>query len=355
MTIEAIDISDETHRHVTIAQGTEEVYQGHPTTLLMPDGRTMYCVWCIDHGGPCGPLRRSDDGGLTWSDLLPVPENWRTVRNCPAIYRLVAPDGAARLFVFAGQGPDGGMHQSHSEDDGKSWTPMAPNGLVCVMPFCSIVPIADGRKLLGMTNIRRAGDPDKVSNCVAQSMSPDGGLTWEPWRVVVDMPGFKPGEPALVLSPDGGQLACLLRENTRRLHSLLVTSGDEGESWSEPAELPWSLTGDRHLARYADDGRLVVAFRDMAPDSPTKGSFVAWVGTYEDIINGREGQYRLKLLHQYGDRQTDCGYPGLELLPDGTFVATTYVKYRPRPEKNSVVTVRFRLDEIDLKAAGASR
>ncbi len=39
-----VDISDEAHRHVIIAAGTEEVYQGHPTTLLMPDGKTMFAV-----------------------------------------------------------------------------------------------------------------------------------------------------------------------------------------------------------------------------------------------------------------------------------------------------------------------
>ena len=59
-----VDISAETHRHVTIASGTEEVYQGHPTTLLMPDGKTMFAVWCLNHGGFAGPMARSDDGGL---------------------------------------------------------------------------------------------------------------------------------------------------------------------------------------------------------------------------------------------------------------------------------------------------
>ena len=96
----------------------------------------------------------------------------------------------------------------------------------------------------------------------------------------------------------------------------------------------------------------MVVFRDMAPDSPSKGSFVAWVGTYEDILEGRPGQYRIKLLHQHVDpgntrQESDCGYPGLELLPDGTLVATTYVNYEPGPEKNSVVSVRFRLEEMD--------
>lgn len=47
----------------------------------------------------------------------------------------------------------------------------------------------------------------------------------------------------------------------------------------------------------------------------------------------------------------DSGYPGLERLPDGTFVATTYVKYRPGPEQNSVVRVRFKPEETDRMAA----
>ena len=42
----------------------------------------------------------------------------------------------------------------------------------------------------------------------------------------------------------------------------------------------------------------------------------------------------------------DCGYAGLEVLPNGTFVATTYVCHRPL-EANSVISVRFTLEELD--------
>ena len=52
-------------------------------------------------------------------------------------------------------------------------------------------------------------------------------------------------------------------------------------------------------------------------------------------------------MHSYAG--TDCGYPGLEVLPDGTFVATTYIKYKPGPEKHSVVSVRFKLHELDQR------
>lgn len=346
--IPTIDLSGETQRHVTIARGTDELYQGHPTTLLIPDGKTMYCVWTINHGGPCGPLKRSDDGGRTWSDLLAVPDNWLKVRNCPAVYRLVDPSGTVRIFVFAGQGPGGAMQQSHSEDGGKTWTPMASNGLECVMPFCTIVPIDDGRQLLAMSNIRRPNETqEKYSNVVSQSVSDDGGLTWGKWRIVLDIAGCKPCEPELVRSPDGKQLLCLMRENNRAFNAWMMTSEDEGGTWSEAKPLPASLSGDRHMSAYASDGRLIVCFRDTAARSPTRDHFVAWVGSYADIVSGGDGQYRVKLLHSYAGG--DCGYPGLEVLHDGTLVASTYVKYEPGTRKHSVVSVRFTLDELDQK------
>ncbi len=71
------------------------------------------------------------------------------------------------------------------------------------------------------------------------------------------------------------------------------------------------------------------------------------MGSYDDIVNGREGQYLIKLLRSH--RGTDHTYPGLETLPDGTLVATTYIQYQPGEELQSIVSVRFRLDEIDPK------
>lgn len=351
--IPTLDLSGDTTRQVVIAQGTPDTYQGHPTTLLLPDGKTMFCVWTQGHGGPCGPMKRSDDAGKTWSELLSVPDNWKQSRNCPAIYRLTDPQGVTRLVIFAGQGPggtrqpdNGTMQRSVSLDDGKTWSPMQSVDLECVMPFCTIVPVENGKKLIGLTNIRRPGElKDKRSNVVTQSESTDGGLTWSPWRILVDLGDLKPCEPEVVRSPDGRQLLCLIRENIRTEPAHFITSDDEAKTWSEVKALPPGLHGDRHKAAYAKDGRLVVCFRDTGRDSPTKNHFVAWVGRYEDIVGGRDGEYKIKLLHSH--KAGDCGYPGLELLPDGTFVATTYVKYRPGPEQNSVVSTRFTLSEAD--------
>ena len=136
-----------------------------------------------------------------------------------------------------------------------------------------------------------------------------------------------------------------MRENTHKGRSLMMFSRDEGKTWTTPVDTPWGLTGDRHMGVYTDDGRLIVAFRDKAPGSPTYNHFVAWVGTYDDIKSGRPGQYRIKLLHSHAGG--DCGYPGIERLPDGTIVATTYIKYHPGKEKHSVVSVRFHPRETD--------
>lgn len=340
--IPIIDLSKETHRQVIVEKKPGQ-YLGHPTIVLLADGKTILCTYPLGHGGPSAVLKKSTDGGLTWSDRLPVPDNWKTATNCPCIHRLTGPDGVERLFVFEG---NGNMRQAVSLDNGKTWTPFEPNGLHCVVAPITIVPISQNRHLA--LYVRGREDRDQPPLTIWQSISSDGGLTWEPERKVTEVDGADPDEPGVIRSPDGKQLCALMRENSRRLNSLMMVSNDEGETWSKPAELPGSLTGDRHMPRYAHDGRLVVTFRDMAHISPTRGDFVAWVGTYEDIINGREGHYRVRLLQQHG-AFGDCGYSGLELLPDGTLVATTYVVHNPG-EKNSVVSVRFKLEEIDAKA-----
>ena len=347
--LSTVDISGDSTRQVVIAQGTEKRYHGHPSTVLLPDGKTIFCVWNYEHGGSCGPLKRSDDGGKTWSHLLDVPTSWYETVNCPTIYRLSDPDGKARLVVYAGKGDRRKsleIYRSYSEDNGNTWSEMSPTGVAgAVMPFCSVIPINEGKCLLGMSNLRREGKGiEKNSNIIAQSVSIDGGLSWGPWRIIFDPPDLNPCEPELVRSPDGEQLLCLLRENDRRI-SLYMTSDDEGKTWTSPRPVPIGLNGDRHIARYAKDGRLVVCFRDTGKYSPTRNHFVAWIGDYDNITKGGKGQYRIKLLHSY--RGKDCGYPGVEVLPDGTFVATTYIKYREDIQKNSIVSTRFNLEEID--------
>lgn len=348
-----LDLSGDTARHGVIAQGTPEVYQGHPTTVTLPDGRTIFCVWCINHGGAAGPMARSDDGGRTWTRLdAQLPPGFATHQNCPSIYRLVGPDGKARLWVWSaalGKRGGPGMPSILSEDDGKTWREMPPLNFPCVMTFSSLVQLKDGR-YLGLYH-RGPGGADKPPLEVLQTITADGGFTWSEPRVVASVEGKNPCEPFVFRSPDGSELCCLMRENTHKGRSLMMFSTDEGATWSRPVDTSWGLSGDRHIGVATGDGRWLFAFRDQAPGSPTKGHFVAWVGTYEDLKNARPGQYRVKLLHSHASNVGDCGYPGVERLVDGSLVITTYLKYKPGPEKHSVVSLRLTMAELDKLAA----
>ena len=186
---------------------------------------------------------------------------------------------------------------------------------------------------------------------VMQTQTTDGGLSWSEPRVVAEVKDKAPCEPFAFRSPDGKELCCLMRENTHQGRSLMMFSTDEGQTWGAPQDTPWGLTGDRHVGVYASDGRLVIAFRDKAEGSSTKDHFVAWVGTYDDIKQGKPGQYRVSLLKTF----KDGFYPGIHLLPDGTIVATTYANYRQEDIGCAIVSVRFTMSEIDAMNAKAQK
>ena len=345
--IPTIDLAGETHRQVVVDREAGQ-YLGHPTTVLLEDNRTMIVVYPKGHGRGAVVMKRSSDGGLTWSDRLPVPENWATSQEVPTIYRVVDANGVKRLIMFSGLYP---IRMAVSEDDGGTCSPLAPIGdFGGVVAMADLVRLADGTYMALFHDDGRflhgSGERSGVFN-VYKTLSRDGGLTWGDPEIVVTHPEAHLCEPGAVRSPDGSQIAVLLRENSRQFNSMVTFSGDEGEMWSDPVELPGALTGDRHQARYAPDGRLLVSFRDTTHDSPTKGDWVAWVGTYEDIVEGREGQYRVRLMDN--TKGADCAYPALELLPDGTFVATTYGHWA-EGEAPFVASVRVRLEEIDEKA-----
>jgi hypothetical protein len=182
---------------------------------------------------------------------------------------------------------------------------------------------------------------------VYATRSTDGGLTWGEPRVIAHHPRAHLCEPGYIRSPDGAVIAVFLRENTRRFNSFVIFSEDEGETWSKPRQLPAALTGDRHTARYAPDGRIFVTFRDTTRISETSGDWCGWVGSWEDLVEGREGSYRVRLMKNH--HRWDCAYPGLELLPDGTFVTTTYGHWTIG-EEPYIVSVRFQMAELDARA-----
>ncbi|MBL8752439.1 MAG: exo-alpha-sialidase [Planctomycetes bacterium] len=341
-----LDLDGDTARQVTVRREAGK-YLGHPTTVLLPDGKTILCVHPEGHGKGPIVLQRSSDGGRTWSGPLPVPENWATSLETPTIHRIVDRAAKARLVLFSGLHP---IRSSISTDEGATWTPLAPIGdFGGIVAMASVVALANGTHAAFFHDDGRMFRPGgkRSQFTVYQTISADGGLTWQSPTVVWTGTDLDLCEPGVVRSPDGKRLAMLLRENSRKRGAHLCISTDEAVTWSTPRELPPVLCGDRHVGGYGPDGRLLLSFRDMSPTSPTRGDWVAWVGTFDDLDAGRDGQYRVRLARNW--RGTDCAYPGVEVLPDGTFVATTYGHWEPG-QSPFVRSVLLRLDELDALA-----
>jgi len=354
-----IDLDSRTDMQVIVDREKGQ-YLGHPTTVLLEDGKTIYCVYPKGHGRGAIVMKRSDDAGLTWSDRLPTPATWATSKEVPTLHRVIDAQGKKRIIMWSGLFP---ARLAHSDNDGKTWSELEPAGDwggIVVMGFVEPLRTGKGHYLAMFHDdgrfFKNAGKR-LPSITLYKTFSKDGGVTWSFPEAVHASPEVHLCEPGCIRSPDGKQLAVLLRENRRLKNSHVIFSDDEGSTWTEPRELPLALTGDRHTGKYAPDGRLFISFRcrsprDKARDRPFEGDWVGWVGTYDDIVQGRQGQYVVRVKDNTKDYDTT--YPGVEILPDGTFVTTTYGHWE-KGEAPYILSVRFKMEQLDaLREVGQS-
>jgi hypothetical protein len=286
-----------TNRQVIVDREPDST--GHPTTAP-EDGRTM--PLSKGHGKGALVLKRSTDGGLTWSGRLPVPENWATSLETPTIHRVMDKDGRKRLIVWSGLHP---ARLAVSEDDGATWTPLQPAGEwggIVVMGFVEPLQTGAGQYLAMFHDdgryFARPPQPTKPPTMTLyKTFSRDGGLTWSFPDPSSKSDAVHLCEPGVIRSPDGKQLAVLLRENRRVRNSHVIFLTTKGRC-GPPRELPGALTGDRHTAKYGPDGRLFISFRDTTLESPTKGT-AGLGGAYADIAQGRRDRYRVRLMDNH--------------------------------------------------------
>lgn len=352
--VPVLDLDQQDAMH-TVVDREPGQYLGHPTTVLLEDGKTILCVYPKGHGKGGIVYKRSTDGGRTWSDRLPTPKSWETSKEVPTIHRVVDAQGNKRLIVWSGLYP---ARLSVSEDDGQTWSELKPVGDWggIVVMGCVVALDKPGRYMAMFHDDGRFFTPDgKRANPVVftlyKTFSDDGGLTWSAPEAVWTGSDVHLCEPGAVRSPDGKQIAILLRENKRVRNSHIIFSEDEGNTFTEPIELPNELTGDRHTAVYTRDGRLFISFRDRSPSgwaSPTEGDWVGWVGAYNDLTTGGKGDYRIRIKDN--THQWDCAYPGVVVLPDETIVTTTYGHW-DKGQPPYIRTARFRLSELDALLA----
>ena len=378
-TIPMVDLNQQANHFVTVAREPGQ-YLGHPSTVLFADGRTMLAAFPTAHGKGDLRLRRSQDAGRTWED---VPAHGIKLHEVPILYLLKMPDGGERVLLTTCEVSKGVLLWTWSDDQGQQWAQMRRQPLEGVRGI--LVALASLWDVRGTADKhgRWRGvfhDYNYDNYTVDVVLRPDSadprgwacdieGLT----RIDYATPAGKASahhaglcEGGVIRSLDGHQLAMLLRPQHKRTNAMIVFSQDEGVTWTDPVELPGALTGERHVAQFSPDGRLLVCFRDYSPlnpGNPSHGDWVAWVGTWDDLVRGREGSYRIRLKRNYGNSTNanigDCGYTGVHVLPDGTFVCTTYGHWELAPGSShpnhpdgrgqppSIISARFKLSEID--------
>ena len=367
-------------------------YIGHPDAVLLKDG-SILDVYPSGHGKGAIRSRLSFDGGVTYTgEIKNQPKSWETSRETPTVYRLEFSDGTPDKILLISGNPDwhdgkgsiGGFNFSLSDDEGKSWSEFelcfSKKDKVTVLPIVSMASLTRLKENGKFVDKWMAFFHDsKFVNYKTILSFPNGKPVWS-----VPEPYFsnhrsiekkaKMCEVEVVRSDcgKGDELCLIARSNNKRYNSLISFSRDEGKTWSKPRFVPSSLNGERHKADYTPDGRLFITFRSIerskdkiktSSEEKMKNWFsegwIAWVGTYDDLRNGNEGQYRIKLAHTYLKHQkapslsanADTGYCGNVVFDDGMIVTSTYGSFGKKlPDGNYqtyVAAKRLKLEDVD--------
>ncbi len=359
---------------LSVADNSKD-YMAHPDSVLLRNGNIL-TVYPAGHGKGAVLNKISTDGGVSWSETVKdTPKSWENSLETPTVYRLEFTDGTEKLILISANpkwpnmSTPGGFECSISEDEGKTWTEFkrfygndSSNPVVPIVAMASLTRLKENGefvdKWMGFFH-----DSDFYNYKTILTFDKDGNMQWSvpekylaPHREIEKSAQMCEIEVIRSDKGQGDELCLIARSQSKKINSMVAFSSDEGKTWSEPKELPAALNGERHKADYAPDGRLFITFRSIERGDKarlyskrvdrTKGwiseGLIAWVGTYEDLKNGSEGDYRIKIAHIYNDDQkepeyyanADTGYCGNVVLADGTIVTSSYGKYSP-DEKTS--------------------
>lgn len=378
-TIPQIDLSvppehlDESLRYLFTPSTVDEGqgYLGHPDSVLLKNGDIL-TFFPEGHGKGRTLSRISHNGGKTYPDTIEnPPKSWETSLETPTVYRLEFTERnfADKLILICGNPKwpgvptPGGFNVSLSSDEGKTWSEYERfygyenKDFSCtpIVPMSSLTKLKENGKFVDKwMGLFHECVPGRrfVNYKTILTFDDAGNMHWsKPERYFKAYRGIEKNSNMCEVEcvrADGGtgdELMLITRSNTKKINSLLSFSRDEGKTWSKPVEAPAALNGERHHAEWLPDGRLFITFRSIERDAQKLAKnyekktmhwysegWIAWVGTYDDLKNGREGQYRLKIAHTYLNNQTapcitanaDTGYCGNVVLPDGTVVTSSY-------------------------------
>ncbi len=209
-----------------------------------------------DHGDVDLLMKRSEDGGRTWSPQRLIHEEGgdalvRVGNPCP----IVENDGKTIHLLFTRNGPDC-LFYTKSTDEGKSWSPFVRTSDDPSAPeykksnFLSNFggsPVGVGAgpvhgihtskgRLIAPSYIGRKIDGEgRGQSCIIYS--DDQGKSWQAGGVIPWVPEFRHGECTVVERTDGS-LLMNMRTAAPGLYSygyrLTSVSHDEGMTWSKP-------------------------------------------------------------------------------------------------------------------------
>lgn len=377
-------------------------YLGHPDSVLLKNGDIL-TFYPKGHGKGAVLSKISDNGGISYEkEIENPPVSWEKSLETPTVYRLEFTNGEEKLILISanskwpGMSTPGGFNSSISLDEGKTWTEFKR-----VWDNDSEMPTIPIVSMASLTRLKENGEfVDKwmgifhnnkfVNYKTILTFQENGNYSWskpEPYlsqyRDIETYAGICEVECIRSDGGKGDELCLIARCNKKTCTSLLIFSNDEGETWSRPVEAPFALNGERHKAEYTDDGRLFITFRSIERDRKRvrkmkklggkltwySEGWVAWVGTYDDLKNGTEGQYRIKIAHTYLNHQNkpsivanaDTGYCGNVVLSDGTIVTASYGIFSPEEKddglydtdkgkqkrKTFIVSKRIKLSDVE--------
>ena len=341
------------------APNTDRQYLGQPDMVRTKTGR-LITAYPKGHGK--GPLimRISDDNGETWTEKTDTPSSWIGSQETPTMYILNLADGTERILLITacpGWGTDNdgnqyGWNTSYSDDNGETWNEYnhwysrrsydnANNDVIVAMASLVQLKDEDGNYIQKWMGVYHSYN--YVNFKTYLTFDENGDEQWtdpvpylNEYRSIEST--YQMCEIGMFRSPDGKRIVGLARSQSHNNPATLIYSDDEGETWSEPMDLPGSLAGERHKASYDPiSGRLVITFREIKYDLNGNnqfdgyndwicGDWVAWVGTYEDLMEQNDGEYHILLAEDWANnaKSGDTGYAGVVVLEDGTFIMNSY-------------------------------
>ena len=301
-----------------------------PVLIKMHDGALGAAVrGGAPHLGIEGRLDwiHSEDGGKTWSEPAVIVDSEFDDRN-PAVGQM--PDGSIVMAYgetnsYNSEGKYdtsvGGFTKYYvrSTDKGKTWSKkrlLPPNPVKGGSPFGRIILLPDGTALMSLyggydTDYTGPVEvPEGTGRVIGILRSTDNGETWGDFSIVS---ATIHNETSLAYLPDGRLLAVMRTYNDASIQQSESTDG--GYTWAKPTQvtLPSQHPGDMCLLQNGD--LLLVHGNRIKPYG---------VGALLSHDSGKTWEHDKRFMIAWTSLNTDCGYPSVVQLDDGTIVVIYY-------------------------------